>query len=165
MANYLVWYSQTSRKFNSIGAYVQKERLGWETPIEPVSNTPFENPSDWKIIRNDWPYGTTPDITHLVVWFKSRLEVLPADGSPTAASQRLIEGFVNRIFEKDAGEDGKESVMWFKQKSLFQSVRAVEHIHVLVRDVDEDTIEKWTGQKAGDIHSRQWRLAKNGSGS
>jgi Protein of unknown function (DUF3605) len=157
MRNYLTWYHRTTETHRSVAEYVRKEKLKWDLPIEPASTMPFEDARDVKIIRNDWPYGLTPDITHMVVWSRARIPVTAEDGSPTEESTRLIERFIDRAFMRDIGAGADDKLLWFKQKSKFQSVGALEHIHVLVRGVDELLIEKWTGQQAGSIHARTFQ--------
>jgi hypothetical protein len=38
--------------------------------------------------------------------------------------------------------------VWFKNWVQLQSVRALEHIHVLVKDATQADLEFWTGEKA-----------------
>jgi Protein of unknown function (DUF3605) len=73
------------------------ERLCW-TDLTPESRTPFVSPADIKILRNDWPYGIDPRITHLVVWTKTFFAADPATGEPTAEAQALIQAFVEDVF-------------------------------------------------------------------
>lgn len=55
-----------------------------------------------------------------------------------------MEDFVKREFRDKAGEEVKGTkVQWFKNTTVLQSVRALEHIHVLVRDVDEEVLRQW----------------------
>lgn len=68
----------------------------------------------------------------------------------TPESRKLIDAFVNRTFvrrlELEGSADADERVLWFKNWGALQSVRGLEHIHVLVRDVPEAIIEEWTGE-------------------
>lgn len=109
---------------------------------------PFADPRDYKILRNDWPYGVTSDITHLVVWLKAPIPVEPETGDLTPRSRKLIEDFVRKTFvERLEGEGRTEDmVQWFKNWTRLQSVRALEHVHVLVRDVPDKIIEELTGE-------------------
>ncbi|RAK97260.1 GIG1 family protein [Aspergillus ibericus CBS 121593] len=131
-------------------------------PIFPYTNPiPFAHPDDYKILRNDWPYGLTPDISHLVVWLRTPVAVKPENGDVTEESRALIEGFVQRVFVErlvreitDVNGEGegvakakaKDQVLWFKNWTALQSVRSLEHIHVLVRDVPERILVEWTGE-------------------
>lgn len=107
-----------------------------------------------------------PGITHLIIWLKSRIQV-DEEGDPTIEMRRRIDSFVDSTFKSqiksvsDSSEEDRERVMWFRNRTQWQSVRAVEHVHVLVRDVDEALIEKWTGgQTVQDIEARQWKNGK-----
>lgn len=137
------------------------ERLRW-TPLPNASAeetgpvfdyhdaTPFADPRDYRILPNDWPYGSfEPDITHLIVWSKSRIATDPEHGVVTPESRELIDAFVEKTFVKRLeleGPDASEKVLWFKNWGALQSVRGLEHIHVLVREVPDGVVEEWTGE-------------------
>ena len=95
---------------------------------------------------NDWPYGMTRDITHFVVWLKTRFDVEPTVGDLLPQSRQLIEAFVQHTFvdmlEKCGGAGDR--VMWFRNWTGLQSVRGMDHIHVLVRNVPRNIMDGWT---------------------
>jgi hypothetical protein len=95
---------------------------------------------------NDWPYGFTDDITHIVVWSKTPIPTDETTGDMTTESRRVLEEWVQRTFGDRIGE-GK--VLWFKNFVYLQSVRALEHFHVLVKDASREDIEFWTGERQG----------------
>ncbi|KAJ5703540.1 hypothetical protein N7493_011465 [Penicillium malachiteum] len=114
---------------------------------------PFADPEDYKILRNDWPYGFESGISHLVVWSRTPIPVESDEGHLTTESRALINAFVKRQFvqrlaEDKAGRflDPESHVLWFKNWVGLQSVRALEHVHVLVRDVPEDILAEWSGE-------------------
>lgn len=83
----------------------------------------------------------------------------PADGDMgdmLPESRRLIDEFVRKRFVADLGEGGEARVLWFKNWVALQSVRALEHFHVLVRDVDDDMLERWTGERPKK--KRPWEM-------
>ena len=129
--------------------YLLKERLHW-VPLpksEPVAfavnnPVPFADGEDFKILRNDWPYGFEKGIVHICVWLKSRLPVTPDTGDLMPDGRKAVEVFVREAFTKRLGLEGKDQVLWFKNSVMLQSVRGLEHIHVLVRDVDEADLAK-----------------------
>jgi hypothetical protein len=108
---------------------------------------PFEDPSDYRVLRNDWPYGLDSEIIHIVVWSRTIIPTDPETGDLTPSSRRIVARFIHRYFARDLGPDGTEKVMWFKNWVALQSVRALEHVHVMVRGVDEKTILKWTEER------------------
>lgn len=127
--------------------YLMQNRLpkAWGSlPFTPVSETPFADRSDYRVLKNDWPYGLTPDITHIVVWTRTLIPTDPKTGDVTPESRQLIRDFVKAYFVDRLGPAGEERVMWFKNWVSLQSVRALEHIHVLVKDVDPVMLEEWT---------------------
>lgn len=64
----------------------------------------------------------------------------------------MIDTFVNATFvqrlAKESHPDAAEDrVLWFKNWAALQSVAALEHFHVMVRDASEDTLKDWIGAK------------------
>lgn len=95
------------------------------------------------IIKNDWTYAVTPGISHIVVWSKQALPV-DEEGGLTDEGRKIVVDFIEREFRTKIGETKEgEKVQWFKNTTNLQSVRSLEHVHVLVRDVDEDVLKQW----------------------
>ena len=40
-------------------------------------------------------------------------------------------------------EEEGSNVIWFKNTTNLQSVRSLEHVHVLIRDVDDEVAKQW----------------------
>ncbi|EEH11606.1 conserved hypothetical protein [Histoplasma capsulatum G186AR] len=157
LRRYIAWTTDIKAQYGSITNYICKERLRWQldssTPqaFQCRNPIPFADPSDYKILRNDWPYGVTSDITHLVIWLKNSIPVREDSGDMTEESRTLINDFVMRTFVarlEKLFRDAKDRVLWFKNWTSLQSVRAVEHVHVVVRDVPDEIITEWTGEHA-----------------
>lgn len=111
--------------------------------FELKNETPFADPADFKIIKNDWTYAVTPGISHIVVWSKKPLPV-DGEGGLTPEGRKLVTDFVDREFRQKVGEEKEgERVQWFKNTTNLQSVRSLEHVHVLVRGVDEGVLRQW----------------------
>lgn len=154
LLNYVTWSTAIKSIYGTIMNYICAERLQWPLILDPQTQcahmTPFADPRDYKILRNDWPYGMTPDITHIVVWLKNQISVDEQNGGDlTFESRKLIEEFVQRTFVKRLESefaDAKERVIWFKNWTALQSVRSLEHIHVLLRDIPDEIIVEWTGE-------------------
>ena len=150
---YLAWTAHTKAKYNSIMAYLLDQRLFWE-PLEDETGalrfhvrnpTPFADPADFKILRNDWTYGFESGIKHIVVWLKQRLPV-DENGALSEEGRKMVDEFVKKEFRHKAGEEKEgDKVIWFKNTTNLQSVRSLEHVHVLVRNLDEKVLEQWMG--------------------
>ncbi|KAF2852531.1 hypothetical protein T440DRAFT_446167 [Plenodomus tracheiphilus IPT5] len=132
------------KRYGSIMKFIVDERLKWGSMV--AKGKPFEYDEDIKILYNDWPYGISPDITHLVVWTKFELEDDPITGLCTAESRQEIEGFVQRVFGRRLGKGGE--VVWFKNWKSLKSVHAVEHFHVMLYGAEEEFLREVTG---GDV--------------
>lgn len=138
-------------KYGSATAYLLNQRLFW-TPqpqddgalvFETESAVPFGSAEDYTVLRNDWAYGLDDGIAHVVVWLKGRLPV-DEQGRLSEEGREAVEGFVDRMFRERCGEEGRGSkVLWFKNTVDLQSVRGLEHVHVLVRGVGEDVLGEW----------------------
>ncbi|TAQ86064.1 hypothetical protein B7494_g5609 [Chlorociboria aeruginascens] len=144
---YMAWTRDVKAEYGSITAYILRQRLpSWGSPpFAFSSHIPFHDPSDYRILVNDWPYALTEDITHLVVWSKTPIATDDREGDVTEESRKTIEDFVKRSFGDRLGED---RVLWFKNWVRLQSVRALEHVHVMVRGASKEDLEFWTGEKA-----------------
>lgn len=72
------------------------------------------------------------------------------EGYITEESRALIQKFVDATFvERLAGEgvkDAEKNVLWFKNWTGLQSVRSLEHVHILLKDVPQTLILEWTGE-------------------
>ena len=163
---YKSWCKTIIAVHGSITAYMCAERLHWEPlatscaetgPVFEVEDlTPFRHPSDYRILLNDWPYGSFgTEITHLIVWSKSRIPTEADTGLVTPESRQLIDAFVEEVFvgrlaREEAKTPAGGRVLWFKNWGALQSVPGLEHIHVLVRDVAEEIIRGWTAEPVGD---------------
>ena len=79
----------------------------------------------------------------------------------TPESVALVERFVQRTFVKrlsssrasqgvdgDSDDGGNDRVLWFRNWTGLQSVRGLEHVHVLVRDAPRDFLDLWVGDRS-----------------
>lgn len=152
--------------------YICQRRLRWPLPVSgnPTTNgdksgvvepptyknpVPFADPHDYRILRNDWPYGLAPGISHFVVWLRTPIPVKSDEGHLTDESRALIEQFVksqfvDRLAADKSGRfpDADSHVLWFKNWVGLQSVRALEHVHILLRDVPDDILTEWSGEES-----------------
>lgn len=96
---------------------------------------------------NDWPYALEPGITHIIVWTRTPIATDTDKGDLIPESRALIDAFVKKYFVDALGPGGEDNVLWFKNWVALQSVRSLEHFHVMVRNVDDDMLERWTGER------------------
>ena len=150
LRRYIAWTRGIKAQYGSVTEYITQNRLpaDWgRPPFTATAAVPFASPSDYVVLINDWPYGLDPGIIHLVVWSRAQILVDLKTGRMTPESQGLVQDFVQNSFVSSLGPGQEDKVTWFKNPVSLQSVRALEHIHVLVRGVDDDTIERWTGRR------------------
>ncbi|KAI9734241.1 MAG: hypothetical protein M1834_002345 [Cirrosporium novae-zelandiae] len=105
LRRYLKFKYDVMKKYGSVENYMIKERLHWENDLKPKGKVAFAEPSDYKIIINDWPYGLAEKIVHLTVWTKFKLTInpdtlIPDDLSPQV--KRVIDRFVAKTFPSTA---------------------------------------------------------------
>ncbi|KAJ5164000.1 uncharacterized protein N7500_005830 [Penicillium coprophilum] len=160
LRRYLAWTHETKTQYGTIMNYICQQRLKWHLPQNTASGTPsafknpipFADPEDYKILRNDWPYGVSPGISHLVVWLRTPIPVQSSEGHLTDESRAMINNFVQKTFVDRLAKDHRNfsdpesHVLWFKNWVGLQSVRALEHVHILVRDVPEDILFEWANE-------------------
>jgi hypothetical protein len=133
------------QEYGSVMKFVLRTRLHWDVVV-PSSTVPFDDPTDVKILYNDWPYGVDPRIVHLVVWTKFNLEDDPETDDLTPAARQVIDTYVDQTFR--AHTRNPDHVVWFKNWKSLKSVHAVEHFHVMLFEPDMKFVEKITG---GDV--------------
>jgi len=152
LRRYLAWSYDIKKRYGGITNFVIQERLHWTSnparsgkgPVfEHRSDVPFADHRDFAVLQNDWPYGFQEGIVHLLVWSKTPIAVDDVQGDVTPKDRKVIDDFVREYFVKPLGEGGNEKVQWFKNWVSLQSVRGVDHVHVLVRDAPSDLLERW----------------------
>lgn len=145
LSRYIKWTAEMKKQYGSITAFILANRLPgtWgQPPFSPRSQVPLDDAADYKVLLNDWPYGLEAGISHLVVWSRTPIPTDPDTGDVTSESRALIQDFVDRRFVNSLGPG---RVLWFKNWVTLQSVRSLEHFHVLVRGADEDLLAHWVG--------------------
>jgi hypothetical protein len=148
---YQQWSGEISKQYGSSTNFLIQERLYWKqiasgNPDEPLrfnykSPVPFAERKDYRILINDWPYGLEKNIKHICVWLKNRLPADKTTGRITKEGFDLIQNFVQETFHKGLGVEGQDKVLWFRNYTILQSIRAIDHVHVLVQDVDDATLD------------------------
>lgn len=124
--------------------FIVEERLKWDS-VQPESPVPFASPSDYTVLRNDWPYGLVQNIVHLVVWTKFPFEDDIDTGDMTTQTRAMIDEFVTKTFRSHVPA---ENVLWFRNWASLKSIHAVEHFHVMLNDPDADFVHQITN---GDV--------------
>lgn len=169
LRRYLQWSYKTKLTYGSITNFVVQERLRWQpshgvTTDQPVTATsfthysevPFQDERDYAVLINDWPYGLVSEITHIVVWSRTPIAVDDHVGDVTSESRALISAFVQQYFVAALATDcASESeaaarVLWFKNWGSLQSVRGIDHVHVLVRGASRERLLDWTSSNPTD---------------
>ena len=97
---------------------------------------------------------------HLVAWSKTPI---PTDdqGDPSPDSCRYIAYFIDRVFSEHIGQGGHagDNVQWFRNRTKWQSVRSLDHIHLILRDADEAFVTRITGQGPSDITCQTYKFS------
>ncbi|KAL2401466.1 hypothetical protein ABEF93_006355 [Exophiala dermatitidis] len=153
---YLKWVYHLKQQYGSVSAYIQHELLRWDD-ITPSGDPPFQNPEDYKILYNDWPYYIDEDIKHLVVWTKFVIDEDEPTGQVSEKARVDIETFIARTFILDAGQGSeaetsrkigmpRDHIVWFKNWKSLKSVHALEHFHVMLYKPPADLLVRVTGE-------------------
>ncbi|KAL5614805.1 hypothetical protein BROUX41_004894 [Berkeleyomyces rouxiae] len=145
LKRYVKWGQDTREVYGSVMEYLLQHRLpaAWgRPPFTCVSEVPFADSSDYCILTNEWPYALGEGIVHVVVWTRTPIETDAIIGDMTPRSRAIVDAFVERTFRARVGA---KNVLWFKNWTALQSVRSLDHVHVLLRNVDRRFIDEWTG--------------------
>ncbi|KAL1895541.1 hypothetical protein Cpir12675_003179 [Ceratocystis pirilliformis] len=145
LKRYLKWGQDTREVYGSVMEYLLYHRLpaAWgRPPFTFVSDIPFSEESDYCILTNEWPYALDQGIVHVVVWTRTPIETDNVIGDMTPRSRAIVDAFIERMFRAKVGD---QNVLWFKNWTALQSVRSLDHVHVLLRNVDQGLINEWTG--------------------
>lgn len=157
LRNYLRWkdWIEKTRLRGGVLEFIVVEKLHWEDPDDDGSgmvklSTPV-NPrfmacvkDDLKILMNDFPYAMQPGIVHIVVWTRAKIPLDSETGDLTQTSRDLINKYVDATFVKNKALrlDSKDHALWFKNWAALQSIPALEHFHVLLKNPDMKELEK-----------------------
>ncbi|RMZ41879.1 hypothetical protein CA14_011266 [Aspergillus flavus] len=168
LPDYIFWTREIQATFGSVTNFLVKTRLHWGKEANHADicilyrhSVPFADQSDYRILRNDWPYAMSSGMAHLVVWLKTPIPV-DAEGDPTTESRRLVADFIDRTFGKHMSRaHAGNNIQWFKNRIRWQSVRALEHIHVILRDVDDEFVTELTGQGPAEIECKSYSISVN----
>lgn len=97
LRRYRAFTYMLAEEYGSVTNFILTQRLHWPAPVQPKGG-PFENPDDYKILYNDWPYGIDKKIVHLVVWTKFNLDEDPSTGELTDRTRHQVERFMSETF-------------------------------------------------------------------
>lgn len=145
--------------------FIIQHRLHWKAEGYGSDNLflcsspiPFFDKSDFRILRNDWPYYLEEGTVHLVAWSKTPIST-DEYGDPTPLSSRFITSFLNEYFAAHIkhGQNPGDNIQWFRNRTKWQSIRSLDHIHILMRDADDHFVTEITGQGPGDIVCRRYK--------
>lgn len=101
----------------------------------------------FKTTMNDFPYYYEPNIMHLLVWSKIRLPIYLNDTTDidmfetsnnqfpdmNPACQALIDKFLDQTLHDKYGLTPGKDYLWFVNYSNLQSIKAISHVHVLIK--------------------------------
>lgn len=103
LRRYLAYIQEIKQSHGSVMNFMLEKRLGWALPIKAEGGL-FEKEEDWKILKNDWPYGIDKRVVHLVVWTKFELKDDPLTNDLTNEAREAIQSFVDETFGKRLGK-------------------------------------------------------------
>lgn len=164
---YLAFKKYLKNHNSTVFRYMLANTLQWVTPQEVMGlsdtqikvagsgNPVFTEASDLKIIKNDFPYYFEDDVVHLCVWSKQRIYSDPNCklGDLSAETRAEIEKYVVQTFVEDL-EVCRSDLVWFRNWDALQSVKEISHVHVVVKGMTPDQLEKVLGGPGRPIENR-----------
>lgn len=105
----------------------------------------------YKTSINDFPYYYEPNVMHLLIWSKIKLPIYLNDTTDidmfdsqnnnfpdmNPACATIIDNFLKQTLTDKYGLKLGKDYLWFVNYSNLQSIKAISHIHVLIRWKDE----------------------------
>lgn len=153
---YLSFKKSIAEQGLTVYKYLLKNQLQWnpvsedelkrlkdeEIIIEPKLNRMFTEPSDLKILKNDFPYNFEEGIYHLCIWTKF---IIPTDpnspiGDISSTTRKIIEKYLYKTFSKYGVE--WDNLIWFKNWESLQSVKSLSHIHVIINGLTPEVLDE-----------------------
>ncbi|KAL2057084.1 hypothetical protein ABVK25_002823 [Lepraria finkii] len=96
----------------SVMNFIRDNRAKW-TDVELSEAAAFLEPTDCKILYNDWPYGIDEKIVHLVVWTKFVLEDDPETNDLTPKMRKEINEYIGKMFRTRVPSDNVSQLLVF----------------------------------------------------
>lgn len=131
---------------NSLKWASQKDVQGLkdsEIIIPSLGHPLFQDASDLKLVQNDFPYYFEPDVVHLCLWSKNRIQSdkNSAIGDLSPETRALIESYVTKLFVDGLGVP-RDNLVWFRNWEALQSVREISHVHILIKGMTAEQLAK-----------------------
>lgn len=152
-------FKRTLRLTNTtVFKHLLTKLLQWATPeevagladneirIASLGRPLFTEASDIKIILNDFPYYFEPDVTHMCVWTKQPIPSDPIStlGDISPQLRARIEAYVVKTFVEGLGVS-RDKLVWLRNWDALQSVKEISHIHVIVKGLLQQQLDKVLG--------------------
>lgn len=134
---------------NSLGWAAEKQVNGImdaDIKIASSGDEIFSNPTDLKIIYNDFPYYFEENVAHLCIWSKQPIPSDPKSsvGDLSVETRATIEQYIYQTFVEYAGIP-RENLLWFRNWDSLQSVREISHVHVIIRYISNEQLDLLLG--------------------
>lgn len=154
--SYLKFKKSVADKGLTVYKYLLKNQLQWspvsteklqelndeDVIINPKLNRLFIEPSDLKILLNDFPYNFDNGIYHLCIWTKFQIKPDPNSpiGDISPNTRKIIERYLSKTFSKYGIK--WENIIWFKNWESLQSVKSLSHIHVIINGLTPELLDQ-----------------------
>lgn len=149
---YIAFKQYLRGKNTTILQHILENELKWtDSDLIEDSLVAVMQPQHLKVIYNLFPYHFSHDVLHLCVWSKVRIyaDENSPEGDISAETRQVISRYVNDQFTVPLELDA-EDVCWFKNWTSLQSVKAISHIHVLLRGVLRQVVNELFMIENGD---------------
>ncbi|CCF58252.1 hypothetical protein KAFR_0E00980 [Kazachstania africana CBS 2517] len=128
----------------SMHDYVLK-KLDWkQNELDELNNVKYPTNDDkiqhsfskedyYKVTVNDFPYKFEPRVVHLLVWSKIKLPIyMQGDEKDETMTEKIDEFFAKTLNVKFDMEKERDYA-WFINYVSLQSIKAISHVHLLIR--------------------------------
>lgn len=159
-ANYFELKRKLKAAHSSVFKYLLVSQLDWFDPavhggstiadvaeedivVKAAGPRLFGNGDDLKVLPNHFPYYFEKNVTHLCIWTKMKIPSDPnsALGDICPIASKTIDRYIRQTFQDQYGIPASD-ILWFRNWEALQSVKAMSHIHVIVRNLDPRHLEE-----------------------
>lgn len=138
LVSQLDWYDQKENGGIDIADIAEEDIV-----VKAAGPSLFGNGDDLKVLPNHFPYYFEKNVTHLCIWTKMKIPNDPnsALGDISPAAGKVIDKYIRQTFQEQYDIPASD-ILWFRNWEALQSVKAMSHIHVIVRNLAPHQLEE-----------------------
>lgn len=116
---------------NKYEIFINQLDIKQKTVSDYIISKYFDNNTlEYNITPNDFPYNTTDDIKHLLIWFNPNNKL--NENLPDTFNDGLHKGYIKFLLNEIDEYNNKDFIMWENLPNN-KSVNDIRHIHIFIK--------------------------------